>query len=309
MKKIISFSVILVLIIAILLPITTADNATFSITILHTNDFHGADMKLLAKRATLIKEIRAKTTHPVLLLDAGDIFTRGPYGERFFGELEFAVMNSLNYDAITLGNNEFKATGDLLAQKYLMDRITQAKFPVLCANVVVEQTGDYLPGVKPYIIKEPEGVKIAIVGVTSPKVIIYPQIAGWRVTDPFSTCITLTKELDGKAEIIIALTHIGYDLDQVLAKSVFNLGAIVGGDSHTILPNPVMVNGEPIVQAGDSGKFLGELELSFEKIDGCWKLIEVKGQLIDLTKRGIIEDPDTVKIIDQYLGGKGQKAA
>jgi 5'-nucleotidase/UDP-sugar diphosphatase len=234
-----------------------------TITILHSNDFHGADLDSLARRATVIKRIRAESGYPVLLLDAGDIFARGRYAKRFHGELEFAVMNELEYDAATLGNNEFKATDDLLAWRYLTDRIDQARFPLLCANVVDRKTGNYIPGVQPYIIKEVEGVRIGIFGVTTLKIESYQQLKGWKVLDPIGTAKRVLRELEGKADLVIALTHIGYDTDLVLAHNLSNLGAIVGGDSHTALSEPVWVDNQPIVQAGDYGYYVVKLYLIF----------------------------------------------
>jgi 2',3'-cyclic-nucleotide 2'-phosphodiesterase (5'-nucleotidase family) len=65
----------------------------YTLTILHTNDFHGADYRNLAKIATVIKKIRSEEKN-VLYLDAGDTFSRGEYHLEFYGELEFAVLNS-----------------------------------------------------------------------------------------------------------------------------------------------------------------------------------------------------------------------
>src|SRR5690606_8264027 len=88
------------------------------ITILHTNDTHShieafplTDAKYpgqagVARRATLIEEIRKENPH-TLLLDAGDMFQGSPYFNFYGGELEFKLMNLLKYDAATIGNHEF----------------------------------------------------------------------------------------------------------------------------------------------------------------------------------------------------------
>lgn len=285
--------------------------AIFKVTILHTNDFHGADMELLAKRATVIRKCRVESENPILLLDAGDVFARGPYAKRFFGELEFEVMNQLQYDALTLGNNEFKATNDISAQQVLFERIRQAQFPVLGANVVNGKTNNYLPGVSPYIIKEFSGVKIAIIGVTAPRAGAYCQLAGLKVLDPIEVSgrvvhKTLSSE---KPDIIIALTHIGIDDDFILAEKVPGISAIIGGDSHTYMMSPEWINQCPIVQAGANGHYIGKLDLTFIKKSHGWRLKNTEWGLINLYNSELKPDPGILKIIDRYLAKPLKKAA
>jgi 2',3'-cyclic-nucleotide 2'-phosphodiesterase (5'-nucleotidase family) len=278
-----------------------AQSQEFDLTILYSNDFHGANMRLLAKRAAVVKRIRAENTHAVLLVDEGDIFGRGRYAKKFFGELEFAVYNEMRYDAIVLGNHEFKAVRDISAQKILLARIRQARFAVLCGNVITENSRTYLDGVKPYIIKEFDGVKVGLLGLTSTKINSYPQTKGWRCLDPVITGEKLLAEMADKADIIIALTHIGFDLDRVFAASVNGLSAIIGGDSHTLLFRPLIINNIPIVQAGNNGYYLGKLDLTFKKNGPAWRLHKVKGRLIDLEDDKILPDPAILKIINDYL--------
>ena len=288
---------------------TLAQNQTVTITILHSNDFHGYNFELLAKRATLIKRVRATNPSPVLLLDAGDVFTRGRYARRFYGELEFAVMNGLHYHALTLGNNEFKATGNSSALQVLQSRIKQAAFPVLCGNVVDPNTGELISGVRPYIIKDIAGIRCGILGVTARRSAGYRQLKGWKVLDPLVTAEGIAKELSGKVDLTIALTHIGVAEDRILAAALGMPAVIVGGDSHTILMEPLWVNGHPIVQAGDSGYFLGKLEITLEKTGQGWKLKDARSELLRLNDPQIEADPEVMQIIQEYLGKQLPQAA
>lgn len=281
----------------------------FKVTILHTNDFHGADLERLAKQATVIKQCRAKSLNPVLLLDAGDVFTRGRYAKRFFGELEFEVMNQLEYDALTLGNNEFKATNNISAQQILSQRIKQARFPVLGANVADVKTNQYFPGVSPYIVKEYPGIKIAFFGVTSTRAGSYSQLAGYKVLNPVEVSRRMVRELAGKADVIIALTHIGIDEDLVLAEKVPGIAAIIGGDSHTYMMSPEWVGPCPIVHAGANGRFIGKLDLEFIKEDTGWRLQNTEWGLINLYNEELEPDPAILQIIDRYLTAPLKKAS
>jgi 2',3'-cyclic-nucleotide 2'-phosphodiesterase (5'-nucleotidase family) len=294
---------IITLIICLLTPVIYGAESpkTFHLVILHSNDFHGAAPALLARQATMIRQIRAEEPN-VLVLNAGDLFTRGKYQYVFYGKLEFAALNVMGTDALTLGNNEFKAVSTVKAQEYLQARIRQAKFPVLCANVLTGKDGSYLLGVKPFIVTPVGGVKIGILGVTTGRIKAYPQTSGFRVMEPVETVKRILPAVQAEAEIVIALTHLGCKTDKILAKAVPGLAAIVGGDSHTSLWEPVNIKGIPIVQAGSKGKLLGRIDLYFEFIDGSWKLQRYRGKLIRV-KSKVREDPEVKRVIDDYLGG------
>jgi 2',3'-cyclic-nucleotide 2'-phosphodiesterase (5'-nucleotidase family) len=290
---------ILLVVQALCLTVYGAEPQTYHLTILHTNDIHGHELMNLARQATLIKEIRAKEAN-VLVLNAGDVFVDGKYQFKFYGELEFALLNALGTDALTLGNNEFKATNGPAAQKYLYARINQAKFPVLCANVLLAKNGSYLYNVKPYIVFNVKGVKIGIFGVSTNEIGRYKQAEGFTVLDQIATAKKIYSEVATQADIVLALTHIGYKQDRFLAKAVPGVAAIVGGHSHTLLMKPKLVAGVPIVQAGKYDKYMGRLDLYFENTGRGWTLKRFKGQMIKLDK-SIKKGPEIKAIIDCYL--------
>lgn len=280
----------------------------FHLTILHTNDFHGADFSALAREATLIKQIRSDVPH-VLYLDAGDTFARGPYHRKFFGALEFAVLNAVDCDALTLGNNEFKATDSLESSRnYLAARIAQANFPIMCANVKSEKDGAFLPKVQPYVIKTVGEMKIGIIGVTTDRIASYPQLEGYSVEDPIQTVQNLFPKVIAECDGVLALTHIGFVVDCRLADRVPKLWAIIGGDSHTALETPYYDKNIPVVQAGDNGRYLGRLDLFFDKQDGRWIITQFKGGLIPITK-DIPEDPEIKTLIQSFMVKADDKAA
>jgi 2',3'-cyclic-nucleotide 2'-phosphodiesterase (5'-nucleotidase family) len=282
---------------------------TFHLTIFHSNDFHGYEPTNLARQATIINQTRSKEPN-VLYLNAGDVFARGKYHHVFYGELEFAELNAMGLDAFTLGNNEFKATGNAdTSQRFLFTRLNQANFPVLCANIRQAKDGSYLPNVKPYIIKTIAGVKIGIFGITANRTKTYRQAQGLIVDDQIETAQKIFPQIAAKSDIVIALTHIGFDGDQTLAGALPKLIAIVGGDSHTILSKPVNIGGIPIVQAGGENKqYLGRLDLTFEYRDHTWRLKEYQGILIPINA-SVPENPKIKAILDSYLAKIPKKAA
>jgi 2',3'-cyclic-nucleotide 2'-phosphodiesterase (5'-nucleotidase family) len=281
----------------------------FNLTIFHSNDFHGYEPANLSRQAWIVNQEREKNPN-VLFLNAGDIFTRGIYHQVFYGELEFAELNAMSLDAFTLGNNEFKATGDAdTAQRYLFALIQQANFPILCANIRQKKDGSYLPGVTPFIVKNIKGIKIGILGVSANRIQDYSQAKGFVVEDQLETAQKIYSKASQEADLVIALTHVGFDVDQKMADAIPGLAVIVGGDSHTVLKEPFFKNGIPIVQTGGEGsQYLGRLDLTFEYVNNAWKMIRCQGKLIPLDDK-IPQDPKVKAILDGYLVKIEKKAA
>ncbi|MEN6356296.1 MAG: bifunctional UDP-sugar hydrolase/5'-nucleotidase [Armatimonadota bacterium] len=295
-----------------------------ALTILHTNDIHGHlfpfDYNALgkpetnvggaARRAAMIRTIKSESTNPVIVMDAGDVFTRGPLQD-LEGKPDFDVMNAVPYDIMTLGNNEFKGDSYInnpspLGLDILRERIKQAEFSVISANVIEKSTGSTL--VAPCHIFEAGGIKIGVFGLTAPRVAGYPQAVALQLNDPIATAKKMVAELSDKCDFIIALTHIGYDSDLALASSVPGIDVIIGGDSHTWLDKPTLVKndnasetacwvgGTIICQDGEWGKALGKLDLYLHKeSDGRYLVMSYKDQVIDIDSS--IQPAQDVEII------------
>lgn len=260
------------------------------LVILHTNDTHGHPLKFydnpadnvggLAARCTLVNQIRSQYQN-VLLLDAGDINTGRPESNFFKAEPDIKGYNLIGYDAMALGNHEFDNSLDILKKQ--MDL---AGFSFLSANVKTKD-GQYVA--QPYIIKQYEGFKVAIFGLTTKEAEIVgnPQIVKDLVfEDEVAVASQLVPELRKKADIIIALVHMGlYNDDSQgsrrLAKEVPGIDLIVDGHTHTKLEVPVLVGTTPIVQAWQWGLYLGEAILTIknkEVVQFTWKAIPVNLQ-------------------------------
>jgi len=291
----------------------------FNITILHTNDIHGRLENVIkgdngiARIATLVEEIREQAALEgrfVLLLDAGDA-THGTLLANYFeGEPVIDVMNAMGYDAMEIGNHDFN-----YGQAGLAERAAQADFPLLCANVVETATGMVPSYLKPYVIKEVGGRRIAIFGLITPETpwVTHPKnVVGLTFLDPIETAKQLVPKLRPKADVIIALTHIGYPMDRDLAENVEGISVIVGGHSHTKIVTPENIGDTIIVQAWEYGKVLGRLDLTLsvqslpDAHDQRWHrwhrsaVTSFSGWLIPNTT-SIPRDPAVQGIIDNYL--------
>ena len=298
----------LVLLAALLAIPPLAAAETQSLVILHNNDIHGhlrsfcytevgkgpierCGVGGAAKRATLIRTLRAKADAPVLLIDAGDTTTRGPLATEYEGIDQVEVMNAIGYDMAAIGNNEFKLKDSLDAedaagaQASLMRLIRRSNFPWLCANATDAQ-GALLPGVQPFVVRKVGNLRIAFLGLTAPRSKSYPQTRGLVIGDPVEAAKIWIPRARAEADVVIAVTHIGVLDDRRLVRETRGLDAIVGGDSHTFLYAPITEKNldgvsVPIVQDGEFGVNLGEYRLTFEGDAAAgWRLTAFTDRLI-----------------------------
>ena len=258
-------------------PIAPAQSpSVLKITILHLNDLHGHILPYIDKSvnentpvsgsatlAEMIEEERAANPDGTLLLAAGDMFQGTPVSNIFKGKPVIDVMNYLKFDAMALGNHEFD-----WGRENLGNLITSADFPFLSGNIL-ESDGKILPGVRPYVILSRKGLKIAIIGATTPETAYSTKptnIAGLTFSDPVEMLPALVRDVrDQGANLVILLSHLGLDVDKDVARHVPGIDVIVGGHSHTVVTDPLPVGNTIIVQAGYYGLYLGVLKLEVDK--------------------------------------------
>lgn len=302
--------------------------SSLNLTILHDNDLHGHIVPFAytefgrsleeqpsrggaARRATLVRSLRAKIRNAVLLIDSGDLVTRGPFCTTYQGIADIEAMNAVGYDLAAIGNNEFKlmdgidAKDAAGAQAALLQVIKRSRCPWICANAFDEKK-DYLTGVQPYIVREIGGVRVGFLGLTTPRSASYPQTKGWTITDPIEAATSCIPEARKHCDILIAVTHLGVDEDKELAAKTTGIDAIVGGDSHTFLYKAVEVansNGTkvPIVQDGEFGVDLGRFDLHFVRSAlGVWNLASYEYELLPIGPN-IAEARDVNDAIEPYV--------
>lgn len=267
---------------------TTSANG-FDLRVLHTNDTH-AHLDNIDRRVTAINAERNDHT---LLLDAGDVFSGTLYFNQYGGLADLHFMNLLKYDAMTFGNHEFDK-----GPAGLVPFLKEAKFPFVSANIdftADKDLGSYSsamigePGAEgkiyPAIIKEVKGEKVGIIGLTTSDTIALASPGeNVKFKDDVESAQKAVDELTAKGvNKIIALSHLGYPEDQVLAKEVDGIDIIVGGHSHTKLDKPTVYDGGKapvlIVQTGEYGVNLGKLDATF---DTKGVLTEWEGKLINV---------------------------
>ncbi|MEH7180193.1 bifunctional metallophosphatase/5'-nucleotidase [Neobacillus vireti] len=294
----------------------------FELTILQTNDLHGhlddiltlddgtVHHNSIAKYATIIENVR-NVEENVMLVDGGDVFLRGEF-QAGQGELETSLLKAMDYDAMVLGNNDFRVYPAGEGTPYsryeqLKDYQRNVNFPILTGNVINKETGKYIQNVKPWKGFTFDGIKVGLIGLTSMK----PEIRGWNdvadldFIEPVDALKALLPEVSEKSDINIVLSHAGNPEDHNLAK-IPGVSAVLGADTHKVIKTPEYeFNGEvmvPITQAGgEQENYLGRLDLTFEVVNGQMKLVESDGFLYDVTN--VSADPEIQAIIDNYRAG------
>ena len=253
------------------------------ITLLHTNDQHSRidpfpmdgsknqGLGGMERRAALIEQIRASEKN-VLLVDSGDIFQGTPYFNKFMGAIEIELMNRMKYDAATYGNHDFDGGMENLAL-----RMSEASFPFLNSNYNFDNTA--IKKTKPYKVIKYGSIKIGIFGVGIELSGLVPgKLFGeTKYNDPIASANKTAAILkqDERCDLVICLSHLGYKYstkkvtDIALATETKDIDVILGGHTHTFMPQPeTLVNKDNqqviINQVGWAGIMLGRIDLLFD---------------------------------------------
>lgn len=280
-------------------PLLQPDKGETLITILHTNDVHSQIDPLpandrnagkggVARRATLVKRIRAENPN-TLLLDAGDAFQGTPYFNFYKGEVEYKAMSAIGYDVVTLGNHDFDngVEGLAAAMKF-------AKFEFVSANYDVRGTA-IESRVKPYVVRELGGIRIGIFGLgINPTGLITPEnFQGIKYYDPVKVSHGAVRVLREKERcaMVVCASHLGYYPnpkgdeigDTQVAAQVDGIDFIASGHTHTFMQQPVLAKqpsgGNTVIfQVGKSGIYLGRVDFTVR----ANKITAYAGRLMDL---------------------------
>jgi 2',3'-cyclic-nucleotide 2'-phosphodiesterase (5'-nucleotidase family) len=231
------------------------------VTLLHTNDIH-SHFEEMPKIVSLMQRLKSELDERyVCTVDVGDHMDRmRSETEGTDGIANIAVMNQTGYEVTVPGNNEgLTFTKESLAEAYG----EHAHFPVVCSNLFESDTG--LPPVwlHPFSLLRKGELTIGFIGLTARYTEFY-SLLGWHITDPFAAAEETVKLLQEKADIIVALSHLGYANDQRLAAEVPGIHVILGAHTHHLLPEPVRIGDAYVCAAGKFGQYVGEVDIWFD---------------------------------------------
>lgn len=324
--------VLLVFCLGLAAPVGGADTNSepFTLTILHINDLHshfdptdpyggrcrpGMEDRCVggaARHLHLTRELRKQ--HPAsLLLNAGDNFQGTPWYSVFKSRVVTEVTELMRYDALCLGNHEFDDGPSGLEPFVSRLRSTT---PVLASNVDFSSEPSLQASVNKSVILTVAGHRIGVIGAVTPDTTNLSSPGNVTFSDDIVAIRTEAAALQKEGvKIIIALTHVGYDRDQQIAKQVPAVDVVVGGHSHSFLytgdshpkedtpkgPYPTIVTRTDgtkalVVQAHCYGKYIGFLNVTFNEAGNvaAWS-----GNPL-LVENTIPEDDDMRNLLSKY---------
>jgi len=263
-----------------------------------------------------------------IFMHSGDLVVGTRYFREFKGRSDIEMMNKILLDVMVLGNHEFDKGAD-----FLTDLLKDAEFPVVCANMEINDIPDLENIVKPYIIKGSWPWRNGIIGVVTPDTSkISSPGEKIKFLDPAKSVEKYVRALKEKGvNRIFVLSHLGFEEDKKLASEVSGIDVIIGGHSHTLLgytgleclgvkgDYPEIVKAPDgkkvlIAHAWDHSRALGKLDLKFD----IWGNVKSwKGETAFLLRKGVevpfrhkrspsnsfktvSPDDDLLKMVDSY---------
>lgn len=246
----------------------------------------------LDRVATVINAIRADRPD-ALLLDGGDTWHGSYTCYHTAGQDMVNVMNALNPDAMTF-HWEFT-----LGSERVQEIVESLPFAALGQNIFDAEWDEPTDLFPPYKMFERGGTKIAVIGQAFP----YMPIAnpGWMFPEySFGIRDERMQEMvdevrDLGAEVVVVLSHNGFDVDKKMASRVSGIDVILSGHTHDALPEPALVNETIIVASGSNGKFVSRVDLDIR--DG--RMMGFKHKLIPIFSDVITPDVQVTALIDE----------
>ncbi|HEY0004682.1 MAG TPA: 5'-nucleotidase C-terminal domain-containing protein [Pyrinomonadaceae bacterium] len=266
------------------------------VTILQVNDvyqFAPVDRGTrggLGRVSTLRKKTLEQSPHTLLLM-SGDTISPSVESITYKGQQMIDAWNLIGLDYATFGNHEFDFGPDVLRE-----RVAESRFKWLAANVIDKKTGKTFADTHPFIIREFDGVKVGIFGITLPETKNTSR-PGPDVDflDPCETAQRVVPQIRAQAaQVVIALTHLSMNEDKQLARCS-GVDLIIGGHEHTLLES--MAGHAPIFKMTSDARELGRIDLNISRQTGKLESIDWKVIPVD---SGVAEDESFAAIYQKY---------
>lgn len=278
------------------------------------NDFHGTvDSKASSKNPGIAKFAAAVKKYTALenpnngyaVLSAGDSYQGSAMSNLTYGSVITEMLKEIKVEASALGNHEFD-WGTNKIETWAKD----GSFDFLASNIYDKKTGEPVKFAKPYKIVTEAGKRIGLIGIATPETAfktLAANVENLEFRDPITAAnewATYLNETE-KVDAVVVLSHLGTFQDKTtkvitgegadFAKAVKGIDAIITAHSHQVVNG--VVNGIPVIQAGNNGRAIGQISLGFlnDKVYGISTLEDLSGKVKDLP-----EDPATKAIYDKY---------
>ncbi len=271
----------------------------------------GVQLGGLYKKSTYLEQCR-KSQSSLVVVDSGDLLNEDEeipesvvQSAKLKADLIVRILKQIGIDAVGVGEMDL-----VLGVDYLKELEKKHDFPFVSANLVDDKGA---PIFKRYVVKNVNGKNVgifAVMGDTSEMVSKVQQITGETVSvqDPLKAAEAIVKELAGKVDYMIALTHQGTNRDWVIARRVKGIDLVVGGHDKQKTKDPFEAEKTLIVQAGEKNQYQGLLEVTLDETRAFHNTLVPFGD-------DVADDPKVKAMITEYndkiaeiYGGTGENA-
>ena len=340
MSRILSVILAICMVVSLMPSAWATENAdTVEILLLDTSDIHGqlyatnytndyaqsgTNNQGLTRVATYIKEMRAQYEN-LYLADTGDTIQGTPLTYYFAFEEDtmpdptVKAMRTLGYDMWVLGNHEFNYGMKILTEQvdYAIADATEGETPItmsmanyLAAETNSDESKDWATwrGFEPYVIKEYDGVKVAIMGIGNPGVPQWDVPANWEgiyFANPIETYDHYEEEMKAAADIIVLMSHSGIDIEgdgtgyiRQLIETHDSVDLVFSGHEHRDgVTNIADKTGKiiPVISPSTKCSKIGQALITYNKADGSFT-IDAK----NVSMRNYALDEELVNILKPY---------
>lgn len=256
-----------------------------TIHIYHTNDIH-SHLKTWARTREYLqtqRRIHEQQGEACFIFDLGDFIDRADlYTEATLGRENVHLLDEAGYDAVTIGNNE----GITLSKEALAALYEQTEFDVILSNLK-EQDDTQPVWASPYkIYTTHDKIKIGVIGATAPFYDYYGPL-GWKVTNPIKNLQKTAKEISERTDIVICLSHLGLNSDEVLAGKIPNIDLIIGSHTHHVLKHGKKVEQALLTGGGKFGQYIGYSVIKYSAENH--KIEKIETELIETSQLPHVE--------------------
>ena len=285
------------------------------LTLLHSNDLHGdflaekVDEKLIGGVSHLsgyVKKVRNEEKNVIYTI-SGDMFRGSLIDSEFQGLSTIEIMNMLAPDVVTIGNHEADYG---LAHMLFIEKC--AAFPIINANMYIKYICKRL--FNSHYIKEIDGMRVLFIGILTEEVLKNTKSEGvvGTLIDIQDAADEIGKICDAyrteDIDLTVLLTHIGIEEDEKLAAALdpaYGVDIIIGGHSHTLLSEPRVVAGIPIVQAAIGTDQIGRFDIMVDMDNNC--MDSYTWQYIPITEENCPRDEALEEVVREYKDYTDQK--
>lgn len=222
----------------------------------------------------------------VLLLGLGDFAGRPDEQGRIKSEIGLRAMRALEFDAMVIGEREL-ALGD----EFVLDQMKKSGVPIVNTNLTYKgkRVGD------PYRIVKRGGLKIGLLAVTIDQLRVGQE--EWAVRDPAEAIREILPKVQKKADVVVLMSHLGYRESLAITENVEGIDVTLVAHGGRRVKIPMPVGDGLLAEAGDKGKFIGKLTLSWDR--GEKRIVGHQGELVMLDRK-LADEPDAAELYAEY---------